>query len=246
MTSSQASQEPPHREGERASPEPFFNLSGVVTAIIGLNILVHALRVLFLSNEANTWLVLNFAFIPLRYSSEYFFDVFSFTSPLTYSFLHGSTMHLAINMIWLAAFGSPLANRIGSGRFLLFWAFTALAAVLFHFFFHPFEAIPVVGASGAISGMMGAAARFAFQIDRRSRRPGFIGPVLPIAVVFRSRTTVTFLATWFAINLAVGLASGAGGSPSIAWEAHLGGFVAGFLAIRHFDPASRREWEGDD
>jgi membrane associated rhomboid family serine protease len=98
---------------------------------------------------------------------------------------------------------------------------------------------PLVGASGAISGMMGAAARFGFRTGRGAGRSGFQGPLLTIPEALRSRTVITFLAVWFIINLATGLASGIPGvEGAIAWEAHVGGFLAGFLGVRLFD----RRW----
>lgn len=237
-----ATQEQP-QGGQAPAREPFFNLSGIVTAIIGLCILVHLARLYLLSPAVDAWVILHFAFVPLRFTGGYPLDASAFASPFTYAFLHGSAMHLAVNMIWMAAFGSPLANRIGTARFIFFWAATALAAVLLHFVLHPSDPVPLVGASGAISGMMGAAARFAFRIDRSARRPGFAGPVLPVPIVFRSRMTVVFLAVWFVVNLVVGLGSGTGGTPSIAWEAHIGGFLAGFLALPVFDRSPRQQPE---
>src|SRR5262245_39195032 len=143
-------------------------------------------------------------------------------------------MHLAINMIWLAAFGSPLANRIGAPRFLLFWVFTAVSAALMHYVLHMTDQAPLVGASGAISGMMGAAARFGFRVDRRSNKPTFAGELMPMAAVFKSRTTVTFLTVWMIVNLVTGVFAPGVDNP-IAWEAHVGGFLAGFLCIGWFD-----------
>ncbi len=170
-------------------------------------------------------------------------DVFSFTSPVTYSLLHGSLPHLAVNMIWLAAFGSPLANRIGAARFVLFWAATSIAAAALHFLVYPLDNAPLVGASGAISGMMGAAARFGFRIERDSGGSAFGGPILPIGQVLRLRTVVSFLAVWMVVNLATGLLGvGPGERSQIAWEAHIGGFVVGFFLVHLFDrrpPASR-------
>lgn len=238
-----ATQEQP-QGGQAPAREPFFNLSGVVTAIIGLCILVHLARLYLLSPAADTWVILHFAFVPLRFTGGYPLDAYAFASPFTYALLHGGAVHLAVNMIWMAAFGSPLANRIGPARFVFFWAVTALAAALLHVALHPFDPVPLVGASGTISGMMGAAARFAFRIDRGAQRPGFAGPVLPIFIVFRSRMTVVFLAVWFVVNLVVGLGSGTGGTTSIAWEAHIGGFLTGFLALPVFDRPPRREPEG--
>jgi membrane associated rhomboid family serine protease len=143
-------------------------------------------------------------------------------------------------MVWLAAFGPPLANRFGAVRFALFFAATGLAAAALFWVVHPSMEAPLVGASGAISGMMGAAARFAFRIDRSLGKAAFAGAPLPFAEVLRSRSVVTFLAVWMVINLVTGLVGlGAGGAEQIAWEAHIGGFVVGFFALRLFDRPTR-------
>ena len=216
--------------------EPAFNLPGIVVAIIAACVAVHLVSFHLLDLAAYLRLLENFAFIPARYSGAYPFDWTWVVSPLSYSLMHGGYAHLIVNMIWLAAFGSPLANRIGTGRFLLFWALTSLGAVALHYVLHAFAAVPLVGASGAISGMMGAAARFAFRIDRRRKKPAFAGPVLSVPQVLSSRPAVTFLVVWFAINLVTGLGFGTSGmSAQIAWEAHIGGFLVGFLAVRLFD-----------
>ncbi|WP_265518792.1 rhomboid family intramembrane serine protease [Nitratireductor luteus] len=232
-----------HDEGGREPPrgrEPIFNLPPVVVAFIGICVAVHLVRLYVAGPAFEQFVLLNFAFIPLRYTGGFAIDLPWLTSPLTYAFLHGGWAHLTVNMIWLAAFGSPLANRIGTRRFILFWIATVLAAVGLHFVLHPYDAVPLVGASGAISGMMGAAARFAFRIDRRAGKAGFAGPVLPLNAVLRSRTAMTFLAVWMVVNLVVGLGMGAGpGAPPIAWEAHIGGFLVGFFFVKAFMPAEK-------
>ncbi|TWG93862.1 membrane associated rhomboid family serine protease [Mesorhizobium sp. J18] len=227
-----------NREEQQAARtrEPVFNLAGSVLALIIACVAIHLFRMYLLTSSQDSGLVLRLAFIPLRYSGEYAIDIYALVSPLTYSFLHGNFLHLGINMIWLAAFGSPLANRIETGRFLLFWCLTVLAAVLLHYLLHPLDMTPVVGASGAISGMMGAAARFAFRIDRREAKAAFDGPLLSMAEVVRSRNAMVFLGVWLLINLATGL--GFGGSDAIgqiAWEAHIGGFLGGFFGIALLD-----------
>lgn len=219
--------------------EPVFNLPAVVVGLLVVCVGLHLVRAYVLSDEQDFGLILRFAFIPLRYSGLYALDGWAFTGPWTYAFLHGGLAHLAVNMVWLAAFGSPLANRIGTARFLAFWLATSLAAVALHYALHPLDPSPLVGASGAISGMMGAAARFGFRIDRREGRAAFAGPILSIPAVFRSRAAVTFLAVWMVVNLLMGLGVGTPGMESrIAWEAHIGGFLAGFLFVRLFDRAS--------
>jgi membrane associated rhomboid family serine protease len=219
---------------ERPGYEPLFTLPGVVVVLIAACVLVHLVRLYALDNDQDVNFILRTAFIPVRYLGPP--DLYSFTSPVTYAFLHGSIAHLAVNMIWLAAFGSPLAHRLGPWRFVIFWIFTGLAAVLLHDLLHPTDTAPLVGASGAISGMMGAAARFGFRIDRTSEKPAFEGPLLSVADTFRSRAVITFLAVWMIVNLVTGLiAITPGVDDTIAWEAHIGGFLAGFLCIGLFD-----------
>jgi membrane associated rhomboid family serine protease len=220
--------------------EPVFNLPLVVLLLMGVCVGVHMIRFFHLTVEQDVELIVRAAFIPARYSGAYAIDLYALTSPVTYAFLHGSLVHLAINMVWLAAFGSPLANRLGSARFVLFWIFTSLAAVLLHYLIHPSDHSPLVGASGAISGMMGAAARFGFRTDRLAQKSVFNGPLLPIAAALTSRFVVAFLAVWLVINLIAGLGFMAPEQGiRIAWEAHIGGFLAGFFGIALFDRGRR-------
>ncbi|WP_269930062.1 rhomboid family intramembrane serine protease [Aminobacter sp. HY435] len=224
----------PDAEPERR--EPVFNLPAIVIAAIGACVAIHVVRAYLLTPDQDVWLLIRAAFIPIRYSGQFDLDVYAFTSPVTYAFLHGDFIHLAINMVWLAAFGSPLANRLGALRFSIFFAVTSIAAAALFYALHPLGQAPLVGASGAISGMMGAAARFSFQIDRSHGKPAFAGPPLPIVDVFRSRTAITFLGVWMIVNIVTGVVGFVPGMDSqIAWEAHIGGFLAGFLGIRLFD-----------
>lgn len=216
--------------------EPIFNLPAIVLAIMALCVGVHVLRLYVLTTQQDFELLVDTAFIPVRYSGQYGIDFYAFTSPITYTFLHGGWAHLIVNMIWLAAFGSPLANRIGALRFALFFVVTGTAAAFFFYAIHPQMQAPLVGASGSISGMMGAAARFAFHVDRSSGKGAFAGPLLPFGAVFRSRATLSFLAVWMIINIVTGVVGFVPGEDSqIAWEAHIGGFLAGFLGLRFFD-----------
>ncbi len=220
--------------------EPVFNIPGIVLLLIAACVVIHGVRVYVLSIDQDIDVLLRAAFIPVRYSGVFDIDVYAFTTPFTYAFLHGDIAHLLINMVWLAAFGSPLANRLGTLRFVVFWVVTSLAAAALHWALHPLDQAPLIGASGAISGMMGAAARFAFQMERRDGRAAFSGPALPIGVVVRSRSVMTFLAVWMVVNLVTGLLGvGPGSDATIAWEAHIGGFVAGFFGLPYFLAKSR-------
>lgn len=215
--------------------EPVFNIPGIVLTIIAACAIIHAVRYYVLDPETDYAILLRFAFIPARWTGEFGIDIYAFVSPFTYAFLHGSIAHLVINSIWLATFGSPLANRLGPSRFAVFWLVTSFLSAVAYFALHVHDVVPVIGASGAISGMMGAAARFGFQTANIGRKRAFAGPVLPLGLVMRSRTVLAFLAVWFAANFLAGI--GAFGTPagaSVAWEAHIGGFFAGFFLIPHF------------
>ena len=164
--------------------ERIFNLPGVVTALIAVLFGIQVLVELF-PQSVGAELMVYFSFIPARFSfllapnsvlralAEVDIDGdelaaflnttrFSWWTPLTYAFLHANWTHLGVNSLTLAAFGAPVAKRLGSARFLVFFAVTAIAGALAHLAAHPFDLGPVVGASAAISGAMGAIVRFAF------------------------------------------------------------------------------------
>ncbi|MGH6763195.1 MAG: rhomboid family intramembrane serine protease [Phyllobacterium sp.] len=224
-----------------ASSEPIFNIPGVVLFFLVVSIGIYLAQSYLLGDEANSWLLLYLAFIPVRFS-QYggFSDITAWWTTISYSFLHGSFAHVAVNMVWLAAFGSPLAGRIGTVRMVAFWVLTAVAAAFTHYLLYSDSLTPLVGASGAISGMMGAAARFGFRRVQRGRLPAFAGPLLPVMLTLTLRPVLAFLGVWLAINVVTGLISVVPGESSIAWEAHIGGFLAGFFGISLLDrPVSR-------
>ncbi|MBB5701718.1 membrane associated rhomboid family serine protease [Ochrobactrum daejeonense] len=228
--------------------EPIFNIPGVVTALIALCAAVYVYQNYIISEQQNYQFMLNFALIPARFSlANGFTDPAALFTLVSYSFMHGGIAHIAVNMIWLAAFGSPLAGRIGTGRMIVFWIFTSIVAGLTHYAIYPESVSPLVGASGAISGMMGAAARYGFRRIGHGRRSEFAGPMLPVGLTLTLRPVLTFVGVWFLINIITGLYSTGGADLSgIAWEAHIGGFIAGFFGIalvdrpRSYDAVLRR------
>lgn len=235
----------------RRRREPILNLP---PATVGLVVLIAAIEFIQ-SNILDEWqsvrVLLDFAFIPARYGMNGAdfpgglpAQVWTF---LSYALLHGDWTHCAVNALWLIAFGSALERRFGALRFILFSAVCAIAGAATHLAFHFGEAAPVVGASAAISGQMAAAARFAFA---RGAPLGGLGPrtpadyhrpATPLLATFADRRILVFLVVFFAVNLFIGLGSisiGTGGA-RVAWEAHLGGFVAGLLLFPVFDPVPR-------
>jgi membrane associated rhomboid family serine protease len=170
-------------------------------------------------------------------------------TPITYAFLHGDWIHLGLNGLWLAAFGSAVARRFGPLRFVGIFLLSGLAGAAAHYLVHPYGLEPVVGASAAISGAVAAAMRFAFEpgapLGPGRHFPGanespYRGPALPLARVFRDGRALTFLLTWFGCNILFGaFAHPLGiGDAAVAWEAHIGGFLAGLFAFSLFDPTS--------
>ncbi|MEM7565821.1 MAG: rhomboid family intramembrane serine protease [Pseudomonadota bacterium] len=239
--------------GPQSRPsEPAFNVPGVVLALIALMALIHIGRG-WLSPDGEVALLLRYAFIPARYDEIGLWPggmgaaVWTF---LTHALLHGSVLHLVANAIWLAAFGSAMARRLGTGRFLAFSAACAVGGALLHLVAHAGEWVPMVGASGAISGHMAGAARFAFApggpLSRFASRDLAVyrRPAEPLPRVLRDGRVLGFLGVWFAINFLFGagiIDPGLEEGTSVAWEAHVGGFLAGLLLFPLFDPVPRRK-----
>lgn len=157
---------------------------------------------------------------------------------LTYAFLHGGWAHLGLNAVWLLAFGTPLARRLGAPRFLSFLAVTAVAGAIAHWICFPFGTEPVLGASAAVSGCMGAALRFAFGAPKRLADQSVREqPVATLSEVLRNRGSLAFLLVWFVSNALFGIGSTAFGlsDEPVAWQAHIGGFLAGLFLLPWFD-----------
>jgi rhomboid family protein len=153
----------------------------------------------------------------------------SWFTPLSSMFLHGGWFHLIGNMWFLWVFGNNVEDSMGHFRFLAFYLLCGIAAAATQTLVNPASAVPMVGASGAISGVMGAYVVLYPRVRVH---------VLVILVVFITRIVVPaylMLGYWFLLQLiGGGLARGEGG---VAFWAHAGGFVAGALLIHVFrDP----------
>jgi len=142
---------------------------------------------------------------------------------ITSTFLHAGIMHIAGNMLYLFIFGPAIEERLGTPRYLYFYFAAAVAAALAMVAMGPESRVPVIGASGAIAGVLGAY----FILYPRGR----ILTILPlfIFVQFIEIPAVIFLFLWFAVQLYAGLAVGPRGASmgGVAWWAHVGGFLFG-------------------
>ncbi len=231
--------------------EPLFNIPPVVVALLAVLALLHAVRTLALSDEQDIKFLLTFAFIPARYDTSVLGGVLpgGFGAELwtfvTYALIHADWTHLGVNAVWLLPFGSAVARRFGALRFLAFIVVTAAAGAVMHLVTHAGEQFPMIGASAAISGTMAAAMRFAFQRGgplsfwRDGDRAAYRVPALPLIGVLNDPRVLAFLAVWFGINILFGLGSLpiTGGDQVVAWQAHIGGFLAGLFLFSWFDPA---------
>ncbi|MEM9332265.1 MAG: rhomboid family intramembrane serine protease [Pseudomonadota bacterium] len=223
--------------------EPVFNVPSIILSLLALLFLIHFIRENFLGNADALWVLFQFAFIPARYSAQQggiIFDLATLWTPISYSFLHGDWAHLIVNSIWLLAFGSVVARRFEWLRFSIFCISCSCFGALAHYIFYAGSPVPMIGASAIVSGCMGAAVRFAFPSTGQFSPKSFDLPVQKLSQAFKNRQVVVFTVVWFSINLLFGLGGEfvAGQGQSIAWEAHVGGFLCGLLLFKIFDRRS--------
>jgi membrane associated rhomboid family serine protease len=187
--------------------EPMFNLPPVTAALAGLLVIVHGLRQL-LSEREDLWLDFTFGVLPARYGLA--LDWPAIVAPVTHSVLHAGWLHLAINVATLAAFGSGVERMLGGARMLLVFLATAALGALLHVLVYAGDVVPVVGASGGISGLFGV---ILVLLHRR----GQLGGSLKVVAV-----------VWILVAVVTGVIGVPGQEDlSIAWVVHIAGFVAG-------------------
>ena len=213
------------------SHERAINLPPALLALIVINLAVHLARQM-MSESLDQQLVTQLGLVPASYTGEPGGPWWSLLlAPITYQFIHGGWVHLGVNMITLAAFGAPVERLLGVRRFVLFYLSAGVVAGFIHVAFFPTSPDPVVGASGAISGVFGGVLIALWQAGR-------LPSLLPVAGI------------WIALNVFFGIfggTPGSGGEP-VAWTAHIGGFVYGLATFRLFLPAAMRvppEQSGD-
>lgn len=210
----------------------------VVWVIIALNAAVFAYQLTLSAPELQAFVVQH-ALIPLRYFSpawaaRHGLSAADLTPFLTNTFMHGGFLHIILNLWTLYIFGPALEDRLGPGRFLVLYLTAAIIASATHAMFNASSAIPALGASGAIAGVIGAyAVRFPYA---------WVRVLVPIIIfpLFFSIPAMLFAGLWFLTQVLQGTSElflpGAGGG--IAWWAHIGGFLAGLFLVRPLEPAS--------
>ncbi|HZQ01556.1 MAG TPA: rhomboid family intramembrane serine protease [Reyranella sp.] len=208
----------PGPDGGGGQHERAINLPPVILWLVIINVAIQGVREL-LGDAADQDLVMALGLVPTTFTGADGDFLSMIASPFTYQFLHGGWVHVGVNMLSLAAFGAPVERTLGPRRFIAFYLSAGVVAGLIHVAFYSGSSDPVVGASGAISGVFGA-------VLMLLRNAGRMTSLLPVAGI------------WIALNVffgVVGVTPGAGGEP-VAWLAHIGGFVYGLLAIGFFTP----------
>ena len=210
-------------EPVRGGPPPV-----VTFALIALNVLAFLIELAQPSEAALQSFIQAWGVVPREYAAAQdlppAIPLPFWTTLFTSMFLHGGWMHLGGNMLYLWIFGDNLEKVMGAGRFIVFYLICGLAASLAHIVFGPGSNIPAVGASGAISGVLGGYLVLFPQNRVRVLTRGGMAHV-PALVV---------LGLWIVIQFVNGIGSMATTSETggVAYMAHIGGFVAGLLLVK--------------
>jgi membrane associated rhomboid family serine protease len=206
--------------------EPFLHAPKSVLWLIAVLIAIH-LAVSFIPVPDDV--LMPYVFIPARYTAAYVHSVppVELVLPLvSHMFLHAGFLHLIVNCAWLLAFGPVVARRLGGWLFLVFFLAAGVAGALMELALTWGATAGMIGASGGISGLMAASFRM-------MRWPGVPAGVR-LAPLF-SRPILVFSGLWMATNLIFGLIGLGAGADQIAWQAHMGGYLFGLVAISLFD-----------
>ncbi len=205
----------------------------LTVTLIVLNAVVFGFELLL--GDAVNQFILYFGLVPAA---------FSWVAVVTSMFVHGGFLHFAGNMLYLWIFGDNVEDRMGHGRFLVFYLLCGAAAALAQTAMHPDSVIPMVGASGAIAGVMGAY----FVLYPHSR----IVTLIPFFFQVVEVPAIFFLGIWLLMQFVSGvgsIAAATGGEPAggIAFWAHVAGFVAGVGSVLVFRRPERQrvEWWND-
>jgi membrane associated rhomboid family serine protease len=209
----------PLRDINHATTRPF-----ATYAILALNTAVFLYQ-LTLNAGAEQSFILDFGFVPLDFSTGD--QLGALGNALTSMFMHGGLMHFAMNMWFLHVFGDNVEDALGTRRYVGFYVACGLVAAAAQYAIKPESPVPMVGASGAIAGVLGAYLKL-FPHAR-------VLTLIPIFIIItvRELPATLFLVLWFGFQLLQGVGSlgipGQGGG--VAFFAHIGGFVAGVLLV---------------
>lgn len=220
--------------GTQEESTPRLGFPVVTTVLVALNSLVFLFELFLLlvgGEQALNTFISAFGLIPDLFSSGQSLLIPFWLTPFTSLFVHGSLTHIGFNMLYLLAFGDNVEDRLGRGRYLVFYVLSGLLAALAQVLIDPTSPIPTVGASGAIAGVL---AGYILLFPRGKVRVFFfLGPF--------SRTTrlsaLLFVGVWFVTQFFNGMASlgvATAETAGVAYWAHIGGFTSGLVLAFFF------------
>jgi len=196
--------------------EPILNLPPVVKALCSINIAIF-LFTYFFSNSIGSETLYNLSFVSARYFGKEPLGFSAIFSPITYMFLHAGWLHLGMNIAMLMAFGSGIEKNLGGKKMLIFYMATGLCGAIFHLLFYPDMLAPMIGASGAISGLFGG-------ILIVMSKSGMMGS--------GNKNLIIFIFIWLGVSVFFGIFGMPGVANNIAWTVHIGGFLAGLALYK--------------
>jgi len=238
--------EPKHQEfHEEKRREPIFSLPAVIVVLAVLMLLIQAAQSFVLNEAAQAELLGWLAFVPVRILAADHIPGGIWPllwTPFTYGFVHAGWEHVVGNVLWMVIFGTPVARRYGwRATLIVFFVSSLVGAIAFGITEYNTVAY-LVGASGGVAGLTGAAMRFIFQPVIVGPHPETGEPVAlgrktaTIPEMLRSAPVRTFSLIWIGLNCLAPLAPLIiGQDVEIAWQAHLGGFFTGLLLVPFFE-----------
>jgi len=198
----------------------------ITISIIFVNMLVFLWQKIVLYGIEGDKIYRYYGLIPREFmmslSSRWDLLPYNILTVFTSMFLHGGFLHLGGNMLYLWIFGNNVEDAMGHKRFIAFFLLSGVIAALFQFFYDPTSSVPMVGASGAISGILGA---YLILFPRaRIKTLLFIFIFIKIVEI----PAILLLTIWFFMQILYSHMEG------VAWHAHIGGFVFGLITIKLF------------
>jgi membrane associated rhomboid family serine protease len=200
---------------------PTRTLPIITTGLIFVNIIIFVWQHLLLHASANTMLYTYYGLVPREFiaSVAVRHDLlpYNIMTIFTSMFLHGGLLHIIGNMLYLWIFGNNIEDRLGHMGYLVFYLLSGICAAAFQVFYDPSSEIPMIGASGAVSGTLGAY----LLVYPRARIKTLLIIVVFVKIV--DIPAIVLLTVWFFMQFLYSNVDG------IAWYAHVGGFIFGLL-----------------
>lgn len=191
---------------------PFFNFDRIplfTRSMVIILLIVHIIKSFLLTEQQALEVVYRFGFTPAVFTSGNALDVFALATPLTSLFIHEGWMHIAFNILMLLVMGVLFERQLGARNTIKVYFMCGIIGDLLYFTLSPFSTVPVIGASGAITGLFAFSFLMIQDFGVNGHAP-------------QKNKTTSFILIWLAIIVGFGLLS-----PNTAWQAHLGGFFAG-------------------